>query len=178
MEGLMRPRLGMCAISLVVLGALAAGAAARGPASAEPTVSCDRIVLRGNSGLADGFRLLLGRVSMPGSAHLGRDADAVRSRSWRYYRNAGLAIRAGTSGVVVSVPDGWRERVALSWGGSRPSSSIRFPSCPRSAAGIWNSFSGGFHLRGRADCVPLLVTVGGMSTTVRVGIGRACGESH
>jgi hypothetical protein len=24
--------------------------------------------------------------------------------------------------------------------------------------------------------VPLLVTVGGMSTTVRVGIGRACGE--
>jgi hypothetical protein len=178
MEGLMRPRLATCALSLILLGAIVAGAEAREPQSAAPTVSCERIVLRANSGAADGFRILLERVSMPGSAHLARDAAAVPGRPWRYYRNAGIAIRAGTSSVTVSVPEGWRDRVALSWGGSRPSSSVRFASCPRSAAGIWNSFSGGFHLRGRADCVPLLVTVGGISTTARVGVGRACGAAH
>ena len=178
MEGLMLPRLATCAISLTLLGAFAAGTEARGIQAAEPAVSCDRIVLRDSSGAADGFRILLETVSMPGSGHLARDAAAVQGRPWRYYRNAGLAIRAGSSGVIVSVPEGWRDRVALSWGGSRPSSSVRFASCPGSAAGIWNSFSGGFHLRGRADCVPLLVTVGGMSTTVRVGVGRACGAAH
>ena len=174
----MRPRLAMCAISLILLGALVAGAQAGQSPAAEPTVTCDRIVLRSNSGAADGFRIMLERVSMPGAGHLARDAAAVRGRPWRYYRNAGLAIRAGTSAVSVSVPEGWADRVALSWGGSRPSSAVRFASCPRSAAGIWNSFSGGFYLHGRADCVPLLVTVGGMSTTVRVGVGRACGALH
>ena len=167
-----------CAISLALLGVLVTGAQARGPQSAEPTVGCDRIVLRDNAGAADGFRILLESVSMPGWRHLARDTSVVESRSWRYYRNAGLAIRAGTSAVSVSVPEVWRDRVALSWGGSRPSSTVRFAACPGSAAGVWNSFSGGFHLRARADCVPLLVTVGGMSTTVRVGIGRACGAPH
>ena len=168
-------RLATLAISLALLGALVGGAEARAPHAAEPTVSCDRIVLRGRSGFEDGYRVLLGAVSVPGSRHLADDSAATADRHWRYYRNAGIAIRAGTFAVTVSVPEGWRDRVAVSWGDSPASSSLRFAPCGRSGAGAWNSYSGGFHLHSRGDCVPLVVRVGGMSTTVRVGVGRACG---
>ncbi len=179
MDGLMRHfRLVTLAISLALLGALAAGAMARPAPSAEPTVSCDRVVLHSRSGAADGFRILLGAVSVPGSRHLAADAVVTSDRRWRYYRNAGIAIRAGTSAVNVSVPEGWRQRVAVSWGDSPASSSLDFAPCERSGRGAWNAYSGGFHLRARGDCVPLVVTVGGMSTTVRVGVGRACGRPH
>ena len=168
-------RLATCMLSIVLLGALVTAAEAGTAAPAEPTVSCDRIVLRSRSGAEDGFRILLGAVSVPGSRHLAHRATTTPDRHWRYYRNAGIAIRAGTSAVRVTVPEGWRDRVAISWGDSPASSSLRFAPCGRSPAGAWNSYSGGFHLRTRGDCVPLIVTVGGMSTTVRIGVGRACG---
>ncbi len=168
-------RLAMLAISLALLGALVARAEARPVQSAEPTVTCDRIILHSRTGAEDGFRILLGAVSVPGSRHLEAASAATPDRRWRYYRNAGIAIRAGTSAVRVSVPEGWRHRVAVSWGDSPASSSLSFAPCGRSGAGAWNAYSGGFHLHARGDCVPLLVTVGGMSATVRVGVGRACG---
>ena len=163
------------AISFALLGLAVVRAEARPAQPAEPTVACDRVVLHSRTGAEDGFRILLGAVSVPGSRHLADASAATAARRWRYFRNAGIAIRAGTSAVSLSVPEGWRHRVAVSWGDSAPASSIRFAPCGRSAAGAWNSYSGGFHLHARADCVPLVVTVGGMSTTVRFGIGRACG---
>jgi hypothetical protein len=179
MECLMRyASAAICGIALALLGGLIAGPRAAAASAAEPTVTCDRIVLRERSGTPDGFRIVLDTVSVPGPRHLAREASANPRVGWSHYRNAGLAIRSGASTVSVSVPEGWRDRVALSWGGSRPSSSIRFAPCAASARGIWNSYSGGFHLRDRADCVPLLVTSGGLSTTVRVGVGRACGIPH
>ena len=170
-----RVRLTMLGILLALLGVLAAGAQARTVQPAEPTVSCDHIVLRARSGAEDGFRVLLGAVSVPGARHLANGSASTRGNDWRYYRNAGIAIRAGTSAVSVSVPEGWRDRVAVSWGDSPASSSLRFAPCGGSPARTWNSYSGGFHLRARGDCVPLIVRVGGLSTTVRVGVGRACG---
>ena len=167
-------RLATFMLAMALLGGLARGAEARAP-QAEPTVSCKRIVLRARSGADDGYRILLGAVSMPGSRHLAGRSARSGDRYWPYFRNGGIAIRAGTPAVSVSVPEGWRHRVALSWGDSPAASSLRFASCRRSAAGAWNAYSGGFHLHARADCVPLLVTVGGTSTTVRIGVGRACG---
>ncbi len=170
-----RIRFTTLAISLALLGVLVAGAQARMLQPAEPTVSCDQIVLRDRSGAEDGFRVLLGAVSVPGVRQLAAGSASTPGRQWRYYRNAGIAIRAGTRAVTVSVPEGWRNRVALSWGDSPASSSLRFAPCGAAPARAWNSYSGGFHLRTRGDCVPLIVRVGGMSTTVRVGVGRACG---
>ena len=168
-------RLPILVIAITLLGASAAGAEARTPSSSVRTVACDQIVLRARSGAEDGFRILLGAVSVPGSPSLAHAPTTMPDAHWRYYRTAGIAIRAGTAAVSVSVPEGWRDRVAVSWGGSPASSSLRFAPCGRSPAGAWNSYSGGFHLHARGDCVPLLVTVGGMSTTVRIGVGRACG---
>jgi hypothetical protein len=167
-------RLAIALLSLTLLGVLAADAWARTPPKAAPTVSCDEIVLRGRSGAEDGFRVLLGAVSLPGTGRLAHGSTATRRLHWRYFRSAGIAIRAGAAAVSVSVPEGWRDRVAVSWGDSPPSASLRFARCGR-PAGTWQFYSGGFHLRTSGDCVPLLVTVGGMSTTVRMGVGRACG---
>ena len=155
--------------------ALAVGAGAATSQAGDPTVSCDRIVLRERAGAVDGSHVLLGAVAVPGERSLARAAAATSGRSWEYFRQAGLAVRAGTSDVSVSVPEGWRDRVALTWGDSAPVSFLRFARCAGSAAGIWNSYSGGFLLRSRGDCVPLVVRVGGTSTTVRVGLGRPCG---
>ena len=141
------------------------------------TIACDQIVLRERTGAEDGFRILLGAVSMPGAPHLAGNVDRSRGRPWPYYRHAGVAVRAGVSGVRISVPEGWRNRVALSWGDSPAVSMLRFEPCGGSAARVWNAYSGGIHLRLRADCVPLHVQVGGMSTTVRVGVGRTCGSA-
>ena len=168
---MLQPRL--TGLSIALAAALGAGAAVS--QAAEPAVSCDRIVLRERSGAEDGFRVLLGAVSMPGERHLAGPTTATPGRGWRHFRNAGLAVLAGTSSVSVSVPEGWRDRVAVSWGGSPAGRSVRFAPCGGSGPRAWNAYSGGIHLRSRADCVPLVVTVGGTSTTVRVGVGRACG---
>lgn len=176
MQSLMRlTRTVVLGIALALLGGFVAGARGASSQAPEETVGCDRIVLQARSGVEDGFRILLDSVSIPGAGHLERDAARVPGRQWPYYRNAGLAIRAGATAVSVSVPPGWRDRLALSWGGARPSSTIRFAPCAAAAGRSWNAFSGGIHLRARADCVPLVVSVGGTSTTVRVGVGRACG---
>ena len=159
---------------LAFLGVATAQAAPR----AEATVGCERIALRERSGVEDGFRVILGAVSIPGGRHVAAETVRTENRDWPYFRNAGLAVRAGTVAVSVEVPEGWRDRVALSWGGSPASSSLRFESCAASPGRAWNAFAGGFHLRSRAACVPLHIRVGGTSTTVRVGVGRACGAER
>ena len=160
----------------ILLALLAASAVDARADATEPLVSCDRIVLRDRVGNEDGYRILLDAVSVPGARSLAGETVQERAGGWRHFRSAGLAIHAGTSLVSVSVPQGWRNRVALSWGGSRPSSTIRFATCSGSARGAWSFYSGRIHLSRRADCVPLQVTVGGTSTTLRVGVGRVCGR--
>lgn len=164
-------RIAVIAASVALVSAVAVEAAPR----AEPTVGCDRIALRTRTGVEDGFRVLLGAVSVPGSRYIAAEAVRTRAQDWPYFRNAGLAVRAGTVAVRVEVPEGWRDRVALSWGGSGASTSVRFAACPAASGRVWNAYAGGFYLRSRADCVPLHVRVGGTSTTVRVGVGRGCG---
>ena len=71
MESLMRHlRLPVLVCVLTVLGAATAGAYTRTPPRGEPTVACDRIVLHGRTGAEDGFRILLGAVSVPSARQL------------------------------------------------------------------------------------------------------------
>ena len=90
---------------------------------------------------------------MPGAQHLAGGVDVSRGGHGRITAAPALAVGAGSSAVSITVP--------------------AFAPCAGSAAGMWNADSGGIHLRLRGDCVPC--TAGGMSTTLRVGVGRACG---
>jgi hypothetical protein len=137
------------------------------------TVPCHEAILGVRSGTAGGYRVVLGVVSVPPA--YGRQVVASGRRNWPYWRKAGLVVRSGSPPVLVSVPPAWRNRVAITWG-NRPGvfSAIRIASCP-ATPNLWNAYAGGFHLRSRSACVPLLVRVGARSTTVRFGLGRQCG---
>jgi hypothetical protein len=151
-----------------VAGTLAASAAT-GPAP--PAVRCYSIIGSIGSGHADGYRIVLGVASVP-PAFLPQVVP-TRERPWAYWRKAGLLIRRGTQAVNVSVPPAWRRRVAITWGNSQIVSALRFRPCPI-AGKTWNAYAGGFYLRSRTACVPLIFRAGRRTAVVRFGVGRRC----
>jgi hypothetical protein len=165
-------------LALLVFPALAAiGAQSAG--SAPPSIAgCEQIAVHLRSGSEDGYRIVLGRVGIPDAEQTSRQAARNGGTSWPYFRRVGLIVRGGTSPVTITVPEGWRDRVAVSWGDTPPVSSLQIASCGTSVSKPWNAYAGGFHLRSRADCVPLDIRVGGRSTSVRFGVGRACGAGR
>ena len=159
------------AASIIVLALVPLAAVAAWAGSSPPTVSCADVIGRVKSGHQGGYRVVLGIVSVP-PAHL-RQVVPTHTRPWRYWRKAGLVIHAGTTGVRVSVPEAWRPRVAITWGQTGIVSSLRIAGCPTSP-NVWNAYAGGFYLRVRSACVPLIFRVGERMKVVRFGIGRAC----
>jgi hypothetical protein len=66
----------------------------------------------------------------------------------------------------------WRK--AITWGNrGGPVSAVRIARCKGPAA-VGHAYAGGFFLRARASCVPILFRVGARSATVRFGLGRRC----
>jgi len=75
---------------------------------------------------------------------------------------------------MVTVPATWRKRVAITWGNNTGIvSALRIAGCPVPPH-VWNAYAGGFYLRSRSACVPLIFRVGGKSATVRFGVGQRC----
>jgi hypothetical protein len=157
--------IGVFGLVLAVLGTAA-------PAGA-PTVTCGSIVVPGGSFSWTPERVVLGVVDVP-PARISR-AVPTGERRWPYWSKAGIVVRADSAPVTISVAQAWRRRAAIGWGTVDAAASLRFATCPDSSAlGGWNPYAGGFLLRVRAACVPLMVRVGDRSTTVRVGIGKRC----
>ena len=162
-------------LALLIFPALAAVGAQSADSAAPSTAGCEQIAVHLRSGSEDGYRIVLGRVGIPDEQHTSRRAVRHRGTAWPYFRLVGFVVRGGTSPVTITVPEGWRDRVAISWGNTPAVSSLQIASCGTSVSKPWNAYAGGFHLRSRADCVPLDIRVGGRSTSVRFGVGRACG---
>jgi hypothetical protein len=167
----------------VLLLALVAGtgiAARAGTSSATArTVPCFEIIDHPQFPYVGGpdpryrYRTVLGAVSAP-PAYL-EQMVRVDEEPWRYWRKAGLVVRAGGPTVTVSVPMTWRKRAAITWGygGTGIHSVLRFPSCgsdPTSG----NAYAGGFFLRAPSACLPLIFRVGARTATLRFGLGRRC----
>lgn len=165
----MRIRLSVLIAVLAVAG-LTGIAAPSAPSEPPPTVTCDKII--GMVGHAGSYRVVLGAVAVPQGYH--RQIIATRKSPWPYWRKAGLMVRAGSQPVSVLVPTAWRNRAAITWGNSGIVSSLRIASCPQSGRERWNAYAGGFRLRARSACVPLIFRVGRRSATVRFGLGRVC----
>jgi hypothetical protein len=166
---------GAAAIIAFVVAAVV-GVAARGAASPPPPiVPCDDIIGQAESGHDSGYRLVLGFVSVPPARLV--QVVATHATPWAYWRKAGLVIRASHTPVSVRVPQTWRKRAAITWGSSGTVSSLRIAACP-SPPNVWNAYAGGFYIRSRSACVPLIFQVGQRSKTVRFGIGRTCGAAR
>ena len=158
-------------LSMAALGAAAAGAETVSAATAV-TVGCDQIIGTARTGHDAGHRVVLGVVSAP-PASLPGVVHVPESAPFPYWRKAGMVIRAGRKPVTVTVPKAWRRRVRIGWGNpASPATVVRFVACasPRT----WNGYAGGFFLRTRSACVPLVFAVGGRRVTLRFGLGRHC----
>jgi hypothetical protein len=176
-------RLRASVVGLIILvgatSAACAGGSSHGatglpaPTGAHPLlVACDQIIGRPRSPFAVGYRRVLGVISVP-PAYI---PQVVRTpgQPWPYWEKAGLVVHAGQKRVSVSVPRAWRRRAAITWGNGNPAvSTLRIAGCP-SPANVWNAYAGGFFLRSRGACVPLVFQVGQRRRTVGFGIDRRC----
>lgn len=123
-----------------------------------------------------GYRVLLGMVSVP-PAYLRRVVRVRGYEPWTYWRKAGLVVRSGHVPILVTVPKAWQNRVAITWG-NFPGifRAVRIAACPSVLNPLgWHAYAGGFYLRSRSACVPLVFRVGHRSVTVRFGLGQHCG---
>lgn len=118
------------------------------------------------------YRSVLRVVSVP-PAYISQVVH-LRDGAWPYWTKAGLVVRAGRGPVTVSVPLAWRKRAAITWGGNTGIvSSLRIAPCG-SDQSRGNAYAGGFYLRSRSACLPLVFRVGSRSTAIRFGLGRRC----
>jgi hypothetical protein len=166
----------LIAITLVVIvlpAAVVGVVAGMAVASSSRTVSCREVILNVKFPEKSGYRLVLGVVSAP-PAYMGQVAPSGK-RTWPYFRKAGLVV-TGRDAITVSVPKKWRNRLAITWG-ARPDfyNSLRMAGCPPTQ-GLrrGRAYAGGFFLKSRSACVPLVFRVQRRSATVQFGLGRAC----
>jgi hypothetical protein len=166
--------------ALPVVGfAVLAGMTASSASSADGrTVPCWDIIdytkfpYFGNSRPEYRYRQVLGVVAVPPAFM--RQVVPTRQKPWTYWHKQGLVIRATGEIVTVTVPKIWRKRAAITWGNSGgPVSSLRFEGCGGSA-NVGHAYAGGFLLRSRSACIPLIFRVGKRSATVRFGLGQRC----
>jgi hypothetical protein len=160
------------AVLLAAAGSSAGAAPTTTSAGSLPTVACDKsggIVLP--SGDTNGYRVVLGVVSVPARHTYDVPTRGKYFRPWRFWSKEGINVRAGSPAVVVSVPKAWRTRAAITWGNAGTVSALRLASCPTSAGGAWIGYPGGFVLQASSACVPLVFRVAQQSTTVRFSIG-------
>jgi hypothetical protein len=164
----------LCALGIVVATLVAAVASAvASPTKAPAAVRCDSIIVPGGTFSWRPERVVLGVVAVP-PAHIPQTSPSGVAR-WPFWSKSGLVVRGNSQPVHVSVPERWRNAAAISWGNAGIASALRFASCPPSSAlGEWNPYAGGFLLRSRSACVPLVFRVGDRTATVRFGVGERC----
>jgi hypothetical protein len=169
-------RLALVAL-LAVLGCAASAASGAAPVklATAPVVPCDDIILDTRFPYrSGGYRSLLGVLAVP-PGYLQQVVPA-QSTPWRYWRKAGLVVRAGAPRVTVSVPRAWRSRAAITWGNGsagRELATLAIARCSGPAR-VGHAYAGGFSLRTASACVPIVFQVGSRRATVRFGIGRRC----
>jgi hypothetical protein len=159
--------------------AVVAAASSRSPGrTVTRTVPCSEIIdvtkwpYIGNREPRYRYRTVLGLVSVP-PAYISQVVH-LDEGTWPYWEKAGLVVRAGRGPVTVSVPLAWRKRAAIKWGGNTGIvSSLRIARCGSNPT-RGNAYAGGFYLRSRSACLPLVFRAGSHSATVRFGLGRRC----
>jgi hypothetical protein len=139
-----------------------------------PVVSCaSAIILPRPTAPATDDRVLFGRVWFAGRRPLPGPSRQPGTGPFDFFAKTGIAIRRGRGGALVEIAPAWRSRARLTWGGVGSAVAIRFRGCDSGPA--WTPYAGGFLFRdSRGGCVPVRVTVGSRSRTIRFALGRRC----
>lgn len=159
---------------LVCTAVYAAFAASASAGQFVPTVRCNEIGLYSKTGGGEGNRNVLGAVWAP-PKNVPGTVKVPPSDGFSYWSKAGIWIHASDTVVVtVSVPKAWRDKARIGWGApATAAAAVRFEPC-RSLGAAWDGYAGGFMLRDKSACVPLVFTVGNRRATLWFGVGRHC----
>jgi hypothetical protein len=164
------------AIAAAGCTASSAGTTANRAVAPPMRVGCREVIDQVHRPFAGGYRRVLGVIAAP-PAHI---PQVVRTDdpTWPFWEKSGMVIRAGSTPIDVRVPAKWRNRAAVTWGNGRPpASAIRFTPCS-DPSGRWNAYAGGFLMKTRGACIPLVFEVAGARQVVRFGIGVQCGATR
>ena len=137
-------------------------------------IGVTRFPYSGNRQPEHRYRLVLGVVAVP-PAYM-QQVVATGEKPWAYWRKQGLVVRASGEAVTISVPAAWRSRAAIAWGyggKGEPFSSLRIAGCGSDKT-EGRAYSGGFYLRSRSACLPLIFRVGKRTAMVWFGVGERC----
>ena len=166
---------GAVAGSILIASMFAAAVSARGGAASAPfVVPCGDTIGNLSNPAGSDRKVALGMVSLP-SRQVGSER-LFGVLHWRYWTKVAVGIRHSPTTVTVSVPKNWRSRVAVGWGNRTiilPS--IRFSSCTDATSPSWSTYAGGLYLAKRVRCVPLAVSDGRRTATVRIAVDGTCG---
>lgn len=108
-------------LALLLAVAVLTSAALAAPAGVQRTVPCDESIdttpfpYLGNRQRQYRYRSVLNAIAVP-PAYL-QQVVATKQQPWRYWRKAGLVVRAGRA-VTITVPSRLRARAAIVWGNS------------------------------------------------------------
>ena len=119
------------------------------------------------------YRLVLGDVAMP-PARLPPPGPSGHA-AWPYGEKTGFQFHGGGPPVTITVPEAWRNRVAVFGVTGLPggfATTVRIPSCPPRSA--WDTYVSAFYTRSRTGCVPLQVQVKRQTVTLWFGLGGRC----
>ena len=182
LPGLPRWLLAVPAAALLAGGgvALAAGQGAPGrPGAGRPAApaaepgACGSFVNLTSFRIFPRYRLVLRDAAMP-PARLPPLGPSGRA-AWPYGEKTAFQFHGGGPPVTITVPEAWRDRVAVFGITSRPlgfASMVRIPGCPPRSA--WDTYVSAFYTRSRTACVPLRVQVRHKTITLWFGLGRRC----
>jgi hypothetical protein len=126
------------------------------------------------------FSIVFDRVALPTGRALQANRSGESDPARRLFAKSGLFIRRGASFDLI-VPDEWRGRLTLGWGGKvgthlrvpecRPTGTVDQPSYHDSE--VWLVYAGGYWVPEPA-CVSVVVRAGQAEQTVRIGVGASC----
>jgi hypothetical protein len=126
------------------------------------------------------FSIVFDRVAVPTARALQANRSVESDPARRWFAKTGLFVRRGASFDLV-VPDEWRGRLTLGWGGKK-GSHLRVPACrptgttPQASnpeSEVWLVYAGGYWVPETA-CVSVVVRVAQAEQTVRIGVGASC----
>lgn len=162
-------------VALLLLFVVGCAGRGQGPTSSgrdggDPEVvalPCAERVEEGSK-IPDSYTVVAGVVALPTTGELGvspLEDDGGRFALWA---KSGLLVRSDSE-FTISVSDPYRG--AIGWGTPpRFAATVRSDGC---AGEDWIAFPGGY-LTDRPRCMELVVTSGGRSETVSVGLGTPC----
>jgi hypothetical protein len=137
------------------------------------TGACGRFVNLTSFRIFPRYRLVLGDAAVP-PARLPPPGPSGHA-AWPYGEKTAFQVHGGGPPVTITVPQAWRDRVAVFGVTSRPpgfADAVRIPGCPPRSA--WDTYVSAFYTRSPTACVPLRVQVRHQTVTLWFGLGRRC----